>query len=661
MWWIFRTIELNMISLSLGGVLLIVLILSVFLLFWFDTHVDPEDVCIDASECWLSTYMYGGNDYDKDKMQNALISLNEGLQSGDSNKVQESMAYVYPFWNKYVNGYWYKLYSLFSIYHIWYLLMIVGIVAIGKFCVVAQSSMRPTLLQGDTLCFSTMDFSVKVPLIGKVFLKEEDILHGNILVFEGNKYVNKSLFGLQQKWAPESSSISIVKRCIAKGGEKVFFYGGLPYVLNKQRKIDWGFVDFCRENKLVYSPLISHSIDDYKVYIKYVNGTHRVKQYLLFGEPICEFSYNNISHQADISCNMDDVWGGEAIGSSHMMYVKDVESLEEVLPVWICDRVATDSNSVLLKIMHHPVVKGQKISGSLKSEVEISYLLLDEDLLKCLFQNMSTDRFIVKSGKLYMWTDSLVKHVKIYHNRKCLCSKGFEDVPDGEYDLINGKFYQYKFFKQRAQVEDDHPINKYNVDKVMGLFNFCVNSINEVHPLNKFCKAVYFRTGSLYVDRVQLLKKDDPRLNLFLEYEYQLSLLDSYYKPFIDQYGDVFSTASDSQGDGDIIRLIESKGIQVKDQHVLLLGDNYAGSVDSRQDGLFPMDCLEGTVVYKLLPFSSMPFNALITWGFKATESRVIVIIMLLIIGIICKSIITLYRKYKTQTLNRLLEELHSI
>jgi len=97
---------------------------------------------------------------------------------------------------------------------------------------VPTGSMRPTIREGDNLIMSKDAFGINIPLSrGHFSFNEKDLKRLNVSLFTGmglpiqnNHTVYFWLFpGVKQ----------YVKRCMAKGGDQLYFYGGKIYGLNK--------------------------------------------------------------------------------------------------------------------------------------------------------------------------------------------------------------------------------------------------------------------------------------------------------------------------------------------------------------------------------------------------------------------------------------------
>lgn len=563
------------------------------------------------------------------RLRTILIQLEDRIYHGTEEEVFLLVEEISKISDKRVTSSWLSgLKEMQDVF--WFVLILFSciFVCIGEGNIVVFGSMRPSLLQNDRIWVSKMDFGVRMPVWGTSLLMFEDNLHRGDPVIFNVKGLGIPEYGdgwLWNHWRYKR----FVKRCIAKSEDTVYFYGGLPYVVDKNGKLDYGLLRLCKEQNLVYTPIVSQYVNEWK---KRVNYSNNEKEFQVFCTPIVSIKKLQKragvfieDNEVELPILLDRVYGGELVGGGSIIPSND-PNLYGVI----------DDFDFLLKITHSITLNKVGYNGSIHNGVEVSYLGLTDSMLQKIFSHICTDRLVIRKGGLYLWSDSTMSWMGYLNDKElnpasCLVYYGFEDVPDGVYEFVDGQCYRYSMLGDRRLVPKHHQLMQFSPARTMLLFNYgVIGSANVIYQSKRLDRLVMLRDGSLYVDRHKLMSAEDFANSDFATNEMKMAFLDPNYNPFIDQLEGVFSSS-----EREIIAFVSEHGVKVPKGYAMVLGDNYAVSVDSRIFGFVPIENIEGRVVFRFWPLSGI---SLIPGTFDEiiTPSRVSVsmICLLVLIGV---------------------------
>jgi signal peptidase I len=225
---------------------------------------------------------------------------------------------------------------------------------------------------------------------------------------------------------------------------------------------------------------------------------------------------------------------------------------------------------------------------------------LNEKHLKRIMEGMTTARFYVRNGSAYRYTET---GKRPQHPR---LDAQFPGVPDGCYEFFNGKAYSVHFGGFRSELSSDHPLFKITPENVKTLFNLgtyfnlLLDPLAPYQPYNPQ-RYAYWKDGTLYVMGSPLLLSNESETERFIKAEKMKQERSGSLAPYV-----AFIDRGPPLKDGEVdTEFIQKFGLKVPEDSVIGLGDNYAGSSDSRTFGFVPLENLRGSPVFIFWPFSS--------------------------------------------------------
>jgi signal peptidase I len=276
------------------------------------------------------------------------------------------------------------------------------------------------------------------------------------------------------------------------------------------------------------------------------------------------------------------------------------EQIEQLHP-----RAARDLEKgvLYLELTHHPSLKEGKIirdeMNRLRPDLgtSVSLIPLRQEHVEKIAAHMITCRFIVEKGSAYRLG---------FDGKDPSYSRFFpqmSDVPDGTYEIQDGKAYRVYWGGVTKELPLDHPLYRKDPERVQLLYNLGIELLNQYAP-SKNSRATpsryaYFRGNELYLLGAPILKKDDPALILYLKREYQKQSMSTSVHPYIP-FDDAGSPLT-KEGTIDV-DFMRKFGLVVPEKMYLALGDNHAMSADSRQFGFVPENNLKGGVSFLFSP-----------------------------------------------------------
>lgn len=437
---------------------------------------------------------------------------------------------------------------------------------------IPTGSMRPTLKEEDYLVVSKTDYGINIPLqLSHFYFDPNLVQRGSIIVFNGGNMDIADVDTVYFYLFPGKKQF--VKRLIAKPGDTVYFYGGQIYGIDAEGKEIAEFRDASWFKNLEHIPFIRF---EGKVETAQ-NGSILFHQ---MNQPVAKLTRNSIGEMlTQKSANYSDLWG-----MKHFAMARLLNPAEMML---IHPEVKADPGILYLEMTHHPSLQGAKYPDLALNQ---SIIPLQKSHLKAISEHMTTCRFEVSGGivsRLGWNTKNLTPYLP-----------KLPDVPDGKYEIIDGKAYQLPFpaipflgiFTNGVtrELPPDHPLYSQKPEVIQKLFNLGFEPLNHYTPLHKHQKATpsryaYFRDGDLYLMGGAIVRKGDPTLESYLIKEKQSS------KPFVDM-------------GAPSLEEIRQFGLKIPEKMYLALGDNHAMSADSREFGFVPQDNLKGGVSFLFSP-----------------------------------------------------------
>jgi len=220
-------------------------------------------------------------------------------------------------------------------------------------------------------------------------------------------------------------------------------------------------------------------------------------------------------------------------------------------------------------------------------------LPLDEKHVRLLMGNMTTARFVVKNQKAYRYTEGKK------HNQPLQFDPPLPKVPDGTYELYNGKAYKIYPLGIRSQLKENHPL--LSSELIYTLFNMGISFNTLYKPMQSDQTFIpqrfaFYREGTLYVMDTPLFTTQE--IQPFVDQELTKQNSSSSSEPYI-----AFIDRGAPMKEGKLdIAFIQAFGLKVPEDALIALGDNYASSADSREFGFVPMNNLRGAPLFTFWP-----------------------------------------------------------
>ena len=179
----------------------------------------------------------------------------------------------------------------------------------------------------------------------------------------------------------------------------------------------------------------------------------------------------------------------------------------------------------------------------------------------------------------------------------------FPGVENGCYEYFKGEAYKIGFGGIRYKLKPTHPLMQLNDNQVIDLFNCGMNFNSFYIPTNPKHSPLpnryaFYNHGNLYIMDSPIFIQSDPALQKFVELEKAKQEASSESQPYIG-FIDRGPPPSDPE---EFATFIRNFGIHVPERHILVLGDNYSMSADSREFGFVPVENLLGTPLWIFWP-----------------------------------------------------------
>lgn len=476
---------------------------------------------------------------------------------------------------------------------------------------IPTGSMRPTLKEGDFLVVSKTKYGMNIPLSTSHFYFDPSLVkRGSVFVFTGKDMDITDADTVYFYLFPGKKQF--VKRLIGKPGDTIYFYGGELYGINAQGRELLDLRDPSWFKTLEHIPFIRF---DGKVETTKTSqsGLFSSTTFYQMNQPIAQLSLNS---QGTISGEIlpvggkkplpsySDLWGFKNFAMARLLTSSEVHQIHP-------GSLSNLNTGVLyLELTHHPSLHGAHLIRDEHNQLRpdlgssVSLLPLTQKNIETIAEHMLTCRFIVDKGIAYRYGMNPKNPSSLSYLPR------LPDVPDGTYEIQNGKAYKILSGGITKELPADHPLYRKDPERVQLLYNLGIEFITYYSP-SKNSRAypsryAYFRHNDLYLLGAPVIKKEEPELTLFLNREYQkqsLAKAGQPYVPFDDPGPPLLE-------DGTIdVAFLRKYGLSIPDKMYLALGDNHAMSADSRQFGFVPENNIRGGVSFLFWPPGSR-------WGF---------------------------------------------
>lgn len=468
---------------------------------------------------------------------------------------------------------------------------------------IPTGSMRPTFREQDHLTVTKTAFGINFPLETKHLYFDPNLVErSSVLIFSGDGLpmpdVDTTYFGI----FPYKKRY--IKRAIAKPGDALYFYGGQLYGVDKEGNDILELRDSPWMKTLEYIPFLSFEGVPARVNI----NTIMIRQ--------MHIPYGRVSFYGNGQTDGEVFDGKSWIKDQPMAQVKPhdkIETYSDILGIrnYAEARLLTKeelkqlsldqdvAEGILYLQLHHtPSLSYPKTVNEKGHFIVSGYnaiIPLQQHHLNALMDNLYTARFVVKDNKAYNYS--------LNNNRSTVGNPSMPGVPNGTYEFYFGKAKQINWGGIETDVPEDSPLYSREPKNIQKLYNmgiemntyFMPSIQNPLYFPNRYA---YFRDGDLYLLGAPILKKDDPTLIAFHENERKKQSHATAGAPYV-AFKDYGPPLKNGKIDVDFIRTF---GVQVPDQHYMVLGDNHAMSSDSRFFGFVPQNNLQGAPSWIIWP-----------------------------------------------------------
>lgn len=444
---------------------------------------------------------------------------------------------------------------------------------------VPTGSMRPTIREKDNLLMSKEVFGINIPLSrGHFAFHEKDLKRLSVTLFTGMGLPISNNYMLYFWLFPGVKQY--VKRCVAKGGDQLYFYGGRIYGLDKEG----------RPLGLESSPVVRDL-----EYIPYLAAEGQVRA---VGRPgmmpeLVGYQMNEPTYKAtvfngkvvDAEFFDGTTWkrpklggGGESPGQ-----YRELWGMGEFAKV----RMIQKEEGFALELFSIPNftqgawqlvnTHGGVYPRLLPSRSEIA---LEKRHIDALMDTLYTSRFVVRSGKAHSYD---------YQGQESHFAPTLEGVSDGTYEFYGGKLYEISWLGSREVTNPNHPLLQRTPETIEALFNMGIQfnaAVVEAGDTAQLpMRYAYYREGDLFVMGGKIFDKEDPLLKAFVEGQIARGKQEGSASPFVP-FVDRGPPSAEK---------IRAFGLRVPKEKALMLGDNHANSGDSRVFGFVPYANIRGT------------------------------------------------------------------
>ncbi len=499
---------------------------------------------------------------------------------------------------------------------------------------IPTGSMRPTFKEQDRLSVSKTVFGINVPFSTKHFYFNPKLVQrGGIFIFTVEDMDFRDADTVYFYIFPGKKLL--IKRLMGKPGDTLYFYGGKIYGIDEDGNDISKELQLPQLDKIEHIPFISFQG---KTEVAPNTAMHSPVTVYQMNEPIAKlWALSHTQSRGELFPSLllqnpqmtyASLWGIENFAKARLLTKEQVPQLTDHDPNLL------EEGLLYLELKHHPSLSRTKIGrderNRLRPLVRVSTSLIpfQESHLKALFGNLYTSRFVVDKGfaHRYGFPSQHLANTQLFPY--------LPDVPNGTYEFYYGKAYAVKWQGITSELPSSNPLYHFDTMRVQMLFNLGMEFDMRYSPqsLQQYLKPsryAYFRNGDLYLMGAPILKKDDPTLTSFIEREKNKQLSSRDQKPydaFIDKGPPLLPSG---ELDKEKIRLF---GLKIPPKSYLALGDNHAGSGDSREFGFVPEGNIRGGPVCIFWPPGSRmgrpnqppyPFfnvSKCIIWGLAATS-----------------------------------------
>ncbi|KZN27142.1 signal peptidase I [Chlamydia pecorum] len=479
---------------------------------------------------------------------------------------------------------------------------------------VPTGSMRPTILEQDRIIVSKTTFGLHFPFFKTPLgFSPEAITRGGLVVFTVEGLPIPDSDTLYFGFIPGKKRY--VKRCIGKPGDTLYFYGGEIYGLDSEGDpihLPKKPGPYC----LYHVPYISFD-GSTELSVSKTQSTTIFKQMNSPCGKITlpqEGTYNQFFHNGiwknDIPNSLKDphnspVSYADIFGLGNYAMVRILTHKQALLAHSLPQEIP--SAQAYLEICHtpnvsypSPLLRRYQDNKFISTIQPMKTLLpLRSEHLHLIRKNLTTSRFVISQGFAQKYQPfAAAPSEKAY-------ALHFPGIPDGCYEFFKGDVYRISFGGTRYKLKSTHPLAQLTDAQIIELFNCGVSFLSiftPIHPQQAPLpnRYAFFNQGDLYIMGSPIFTKTDPALKKFIETEKAKQEASSPTQPYI-----AFIDRGPPPEDlPNFKEFIQNFGLKIPQGHILVLGDNYPMSADSREFGFVPVENLLGTPLWTFWPLN---------------------------------------------------------
>lgn len=512
---------------------------------------------------------------------------------------------------------------------------------------VPTGSMRPTIEEQDRMLVSKSTFGLRVPFLKQnLFFSNDSVIRGGLVVFSGENLdlsdAKTKYFGFIPGWK------RYIKRCIGKPGDTLYFYEGKIFGVDRHGE---PILDLCdptllNNNKMSYIYHVPYiSFDGKTIPPTLAQSNVQTTFFKQMNIPVGKienfnglltsfFSSNEgrswhvdnpslLKTSHDIPESYADLWGIKNYAMARILTPRQAQ-------IFYPNQLVHDTSLIAyLELCHTPNLTYPKpLFYHLTKAIQVpsirpfsTLIPLSQNHLNTIKNHLVTSRFIIKDGMAFKYSPkadfSFLQGLYLSKN-----------IADGCYEIQNGLAVKILFGGIQKTLSSKHILNNLDNNLIINLFNAGITFNSSYLPISPYqltfpLRYAFYSQENLYVMNTPLFMKTDDFLQKFLHKELQKQTSSFDSTPYIGFLPAAIPHMTDKDN---FHNFIKNFGITVPEKHVLVLGDNYAMSADSRDFGFVPEQNLLGspTVIvwpfgkrFGFLPQPNYPINTatILTWS----------------------------------------------
>ena len=338
---------------------------------------------------------------------------------------------------------------------------------------IPTGSMRPTFKEGDFVLASKTDYGINIPLsTSHLYFDPTLTERGSVVILTSENMDVADSDTVYFYLFPGKKQF--IKRLIGKPGDTLYFYGGQIYGVNASGRELKELRDPEWVQKLEHIPFLRFE-GKVKTPDHPTQGIFSPTIFYQMNEPVAKLGINSIGlingemipqkNQQSLK-KFSDLWGFKNYAMARVLTPADVR---DQFPGEIDDLKKTP---LYLELIHHPSLQEASIErdeyGRMRPTLHLSHSLLplSQEKIDRIAAHMITGRFIVKNGVAYRLGLSIKDPSYLSYLPR------LSDVPDGTYEIQDGKAYKILWGGIAKELPPSHPLYRTDPERIYVLYNF---------------------------------------------------------------------------------------------------------------------------------------------------------------------------------------------